>query len=48
VFEELEFLCLADLELTLGECPVWHGQQLWLMDCRELALIEALNLQLSS
>jgi len=26
----------------LGECPVWHGQQLWLMDCRA-GLIYALD-----
>lgn len=25
----------ADLTAALGECPVWHGQQLWLVDCRE-------------
>lgn len=48
MFDELEFLCLGDLELTLGECPLGHEQQLWLMDCRELALVDALNLQLSS
>ncbi|MET1115964.1 MAG: SMP-30/gluconolactonase/LRE family protein [Comamonas sp.] len=25
---------LGDLKTELGECPVWHGQQLWLLDCR--------------
>jgi hypothetical protein len=48
VFEKLEIHCRGELKLALGECPVWHGQQLWLMDCRELALINALNLHLSS
>lgn len=33
---------LGDLTTALGECPVWHGQQLWLMDCRE-GLILAMN-----
>jgi sugar lactone lactonase YvrE len=33
---------LGDLKLALGECPVWHGQQLWLLDCRE-GLILALD-----
>jgi L-arabinonolactonase len=25
---------LGDLTTALGECPLWHGQQLWLMDSR--------------
>lgn len=25
---------LGNLKTALGECPVWHGQQLWLLDCR--------------
>ncbi|MEH3086584.1 MAG: SMP-30/gluconolactonase/LRE family protein [Xylophilus ampelinus] len=25
---------LGGLTTALGECPVWHGQRLWLMDCR--------------
>lgn len=33
---------LGDLKTALGECPVWHGQQLWLMDCRA-GLIYALD-----
>lgn len=33
---------LGDLTTALGECPVWHGQQLWLMDCR-VGLIHALH-----
>jgi len=33
---------LGDLKLALGECPVWHGQQLWLLDCRQ-GLILALD-----
>jgi len=35
---------LGDLTMALGECPVWHGQQLWVMDCRA-GLIHALNPQ---
>ncbi|RZL93537.1 MAG: SMP-30/gluconolactonase/LRE family protein [Variovorax sp.] len=38
----MEIQRLGDLKTALGECPVWHGQQLWLMDCRE-GLIYALN-----
>jgi L-arabinonolactonase len=38
----MEIKRLGDLKTALGECPVWHGQQLWLMDCRE-GLIHALN-----
>ncbi|VTU38459.1 L-arabinolactonase [Variovorax sp. PBL-E5] len=38
----MEIQRLGDLKTALGECPVWHGQQLWLMDCR-LGLILALN-----
>jgi len=26
---------LGELKTALGECPLWHGQQLWLLDCRE-------------
>jgi sugar lactone lactonase YvrE len=25
----------GELKAALGECPVWHGQKLWLLDCRE-------------
>ena len=25
---------LGDLKTALGECPLWHRQQLWLLDCR--------------
>lgn len=25
---------LGHLKTDLGECPVWHAQQLWLLDCR--------------
>jgi L-arabinonolactonase len=32
---------LGDLKTELGESPVWHGQQLWLMDCRK-GLVQAL------
>lgn len=38
----MEIQRLGDLKTALGECPVWHGQQLWLMDCRK-GLILALN-----
>jgi L-arabinonolactonase len=38
----MEIQRLGDLKLALGECPVWHRQQLWLMDCRE-GLIYALD-----
>lgn len=38
----MEIHRLGHLKLALGECPVWHGQQLWLMDCRQ-GLIVALN-----
>lgn len=33
---------LGELKTALGECPVWYGDQLWLMDCR-LGLIHALD-----
>lgn len=33
---------LGDLTTALGECPQWHGQQLWLMDARA-GLIYALD-----
>lgn len=26
---------LGELTTALGECPVWHGGQLWLLDCRK-------------
>lgn len=26
---------LGTLKLALGECPVWHGGRLWLLDCRQ-------------
>jgi len=42
VFEKMRIQRLGDLKLALGECPVWHRQQLWLMDCRE-GLIYALD-----
>lgn len=38
----MEIQRLGDLKTALGECPVWHGQQLWLMDCRA-GLIYALD-----
>lgn len=38
----MEIQRLGDLKTELGECPVWHGQQLWLMDCRA-GLIYALD-----
>lgn len=38
----MEIKRLGDLKTELGECPVWHGQQLWLMDCRR-GLIYALD-----
>lgn len=25
---------LGQWKAELGECPVWHGQQLWMLDCR--------------
>ena len=40
--EKMEIQRLGDLKTALGECPVWHRQQLWLLDCRE-GLIYALN-----
>ncbi|MBO9514637.1 MAG: SMP-30/gluconolactonase/LRE family protein [Variovorax sp.] len=38
----MEIQRLGDLKLALGECPVWHGGQLWLLDCRQ-GLILALD-----
>jgi L-arabinonolactonase len=38
----MEIQRLGDLKTALGECPLWHGAQLWLMDCRE-GLILALD-----
>jgi sugar lactone lactonase YvrE len=38
----MEIQRLGNLTTALGECPVWHKQQLWLMDCRE-GLIHALD-----
>lgn len=26
---------LGHLKTALGECPLWHGQRLWLLDCRQ-------------
>lgn len=40
--ENMKIQRLGDLKTALGECPVWHGQQLWLLDCR-LGLILALD-----
>lgn len=33
---------MGALRADLGECPVWYGQQLWLLDCRQ-GLIYALD-----
>ena len=30
----MEIHRLGELKTALGECPQWHAQQLWLMDCR--------------
>ncbi|MBS0450654.1 MAG: SMP-30/gluconolactonase/LRE family protein [Proteobacteria bacterium] len=30
----MEIQRLGDLKTALGECPVWHGGRLWLLDCR--------------
>ncbi len=38
----MEIKRLGDLKTALGECPVWHGAQLWLLDCRK-GLIHALD-----
>lgn len=38
----MEVRRLGDVKTALGECPLWHGQQLWLMDCRA-GLILALD-----
>ena len=39
---QLNIRRLGDLKTDLGECPVWFGGQLWLMDCRK-GLILALD-----
>lgn len=31
----MEIQRLGNLKLALGECPVWHGGRLWLLDCRQ-------------
>ncbi len=33
---------LGELKTELGECPVWHEDQLWLLDCRA-GVVYALN-----
>ena len=38
----MEIQRLGDLKTALGECPVWHGQQLWRLDCRA-GLVYALD-----
>lgn len=38
----MEIHRLGELKTALGECPQWHAQQLWLMDCRA-GLILALD-----
>jgi L-arabinonolactonase len=38
----MEIQRLGNLETALGECPVWNGGALWLLDCRA-GLIHALN-----
>ena len=38
----MEIRRLGDLTTALGECPIWHGQRLWLLDCRA-GLILALD-----
>lgn len=38
----MEIQRLGDLKTALGECPVWHGGQLWLLDCRA-GLLHALD-----
>ena len=30
----MEIQRLGNLKTALGECPVWRGGQLWLLDCR--------------
>ncbi|GAA4339087.1 SMP-30/gluconolactonase/LRE family protein [Variovorax defluvii] len=30
----MEIQRLGELKTALGECPVWHGGRLWLLDCR--------------
>ncbi len=30
----MEIQRLGDLTTALGECPVWHAERLWLLDCR--------------
>lgn len=38
----MEIQRLGSLKTALGECPVWHAAQLWLLDCRN-GLIHALD-----
>lgn len=38
----MEVQRLGDLKTALGECPVWFGERLWLLDCRA-GLVLALN-----
>jgi sugar lactone lactonase YvrE len=38
----MEIQCLGNLKTALGECPVWHDGQLWLLDCRA-GLVMALD-----
>ncbi|VTU33469.1 L-arabinolactonase [Variovorax sp. PBS-H4] len=38
----MEIRRLGNLKTALGECPLWHGAHLWLMDCRQ-GLILALD-----
>lgn len=44
VLKSMNIQRLGGLKLALGECPVWHGQQLWLLDCRA-GLVLALDPQ---
>lgn len=39
---QMDIQPLGDLRTALGECPLWHGQQLWLLDCRA-GLVHALD-----
>lgn len=34
MIETMKIQRLGDLKTQLGECPVWHGRKLWLLDCR--------------
>lgn len=38
----MEIKRLGELKTELGECPVWHGGRLWLLDCRA-GVVYALN-----